>query len=119
MQLLLVMPLAEDFSINVDFIGGVIMGKLGNRIFSIFCVIMILFTLSTPNTNAIIDKEQKEIIIFVPGLMGTELYYDQEQKDLVWVDPFNNKYLDMKYTLYPGLPMGWSGSKNFENIPPI
>ncbi len=46
--------------------------------------------------------DSKKIILFVPGLVGTELYEDKEKNDLVWFDFFEKSKINYENTLYEG-----------------
>jgi pimeloyl-ACP methyl ester carboxylesterase len=61
--------------------------------------------------------DAQEVVVFIPGLLGTELYQDEEKTDLVWFDLLETSKLDYSHELYPGYPLGWPGSKKFENVP--
>jgi pimeloyl-ACP methyl ester carboxylesterase len=63
------------------------------------------------------ELDSRPVVLFIPGLMGTELYEDEGKTDLVWFDYFETRKLEYGTNLEPGLPLGWPGSKNYENVP--
>lgn len=95
--------------------------KKKNRIACIFFLsIFLLNQLYIPNVSGFETQaipQPKKIIIFIPGFAGTELYEDQAKTDLIWIDYFESNKLNFSNSLYYGLPLGWPGSKKFENIP--
>jgi hypothetical protein len=58
--------------------------KLCNLLCFIFLLNTILFNFQSKNTfaNELYNPNDNEVIIFIPGIMGTELYYDSEK---VWL----------------------------------
>lgn len=80
-----------------------------------------IISLALPNLPVAQAATPKKVVIFVPGIMGTELWKDEaRESDLVWMDPkvwkqpgFEFGYLNYdKYDLYPNLPLGWPGSQS-------
>lgn len=61
------------------------------------------------------DSGGKKVIIFLPGMLGTELYEhptDRSYDSLVWPDPFESSDLKFGNKLYVGVPFGWEGRFN-------
>jgi hypothetical protein len=86
--------------------------------FSVLLIIVCFLVQPYITAFAGIDElDSRRVVLFIPGLMGTELYQNEEKTDLVWWDYFESNKLEYGTDLTPGLPLGWPGSKNHENIP--
>lgn len=81
-----------------------------NRLGKIFLVLFLLVysIFSTGKVRAydpVVGEEESNVIIFIPGIMGTELYKANGQQ--VWFGLFNSSDLNFTNTLYQRDPLGW------------